>query len=99
MRVLPVPGLSVSVDMNGRLNVVTETLPSSCFQWGPVGTAIWIALRQHDGDLDAAARTLAAVWETELVNTRADLEIWVEELRDAGLVRSEPSVPAEPSAP
>ncbi|MFD3748545.1 PqqD family peptide modification chaperone [Nocardia sp. NPDC058633] len=55
----------------------------------PVGTAMWIALRQHDGDVDAAADMLASLWGTEPENVRADLGIWVGEMRDAGLVRDE----------
>jgi len=55
-----------------------------------VGTALWIALRQHDGDVAAAAGMLSALWCTDLANTRADLDIWIEELRDAGLVRVDP---------
>lgn len=51
---------------------------------------MWLALRQHDGDVAAAARMLAGLWGTAPANTRADLDIWVDELRDAGLVRTEP---------
>jgi hypothetical protein len=90
VRVRPVPGLRVSVDADGRLDV---TAPSRHVRCGPVGTAMWIALRQHDGDVGAAARMLASLWDTEPANARADLDIWVEEMRDAGLVRSEPCAP------
>ncbi|GAA2604951.1 MULTISPECIES: PqqD family protein [Streptomyces] len=90
MRVRPTPGVSVTVDADGRLDLLDRTdTGSRRFSCGPVGTAMWIALRQHDGDADAAAGTLAAMWGTTPVNTRADLDIWVEEMRDAGLVRKE----------
>ncbi|MET7685490.1 PqqD family protein [Streptomyces sp. NPDC005423] len=88
MRVRPVPGLSVSVDAHGRLDVVTAP-PVRHVRCGPVGTAVWLALRQHDGDVEGAARMLAALWGTEPANARADLDIWVDELRVAGLVRAE----------
>jgi hypothetical protein len=88
VRVRPVPGLHVSVDADGRLDVVME--PARRFRCGPVGTAMWIALRQHDGDVRAAADALATVWGTEPANARADLDIWVDEMRDAGLVRTDP---------
>ncbi|EYT81760.1 PqqD family protein [Streptomyces andamanensis] len=90
MRVRPVPGLNVSVDADGRLDVAA---PARRFRCGPAGTAMWLALCQHDGDVAAAARMLASLWETEPDNARADLDIWVEEMRDAGLVRSEPRLP------
>lgn len=90
MRVRPVPGLTVGVDADGHLDVVVHTVPPRRLRCGPVGTAMWLALRQHDGDVGAAARMLAALWDTAPANARADLDIWVEELRDAGLVRAEP---------
>jgi hypothetical protein len=91
MRIRPVPGLSVSVDASGRLDVVARP-PAAAhhIRCGPVGTAMWLALRQHDGDIGAAACMLADLWGTEPADTRADLDIWVDELRDAGLVRTEP---------
>jgi len=89
VRVRPVPGLSVRVDAHGRLDVVSAT-PARHVRCGPAGTAMWLALRQHDGDVDGAARMLASLWDTEPANARADLDIWVDELRDAGLVRTEP---------
>ncbi|MET8944911.1 PqqD family peptide modification chaperone [Streptomyces sp. NPDC004542] len=91
MRVQPVPGVSVNVDADGYLEVVAEPSgPAGRFRCGPVGTAMWIALRQHDGDVAAAADLLSALWCTDPANTRADLDIWIEELRDAGLVRTAP---------
>ncbi|MFI6149205.1 PqqD family protein [Streptomyces sp. NPDC051109] len=91
MRVRPVPGLSVAVDADGRMEVLAESADGTeRFYCGPVGTAMWIVLRQHDGDVGAAADALAGLWETAPANALADLEIWVEEMRDAGLMRSEP---------
>ncbi|MEU6459580.1 MULTISPECIES: PqqD family protein [unclassified Streptomyces] len=90
MRVRPTPGIRVTVDANGHLDLLARSdTGARRFQCGPVGTAMWIALRQHDGDVDAAAGTLAAMWGAAPVNTRADLDIWVEEMRDAGLVHNE----------
>lgn len=98
MRVRPVPGVSVAVDADGHLEVLTEAAPSGVgFRCGPVGTAMWIALRQQDGDMEAAARTLSELWGTDPANTRADLDIWIDEMRDAGVVRTEPEPP--PHAP
>ncbi|MFE0198489.1 hypothetical protein ACFW0I_22450 [[Kitasatospora] papulosa] len=51
---------------------------------------MWIALCQHDGDRSAAADTLAQVWKKDRANMRADVDLWVDELLDAGLLRHEP---------
>ena len=51
---------------------------------------MWIALRQHGGDVETAARTLAGAWESDPTNIRADLDVWVGELYDAGLVGATP---------
>nr|WP_198151719.1 hypothetical protein [Kibdelosporangium sp. MJ126-NF4]CEL18261.1 hypothetical protein [Kibdelosporangium sp. MJ126-NF4]CTQ97747.1 hypothetical protein [Kibdelosporangium sp. MJ126-NF4] len=56
------------------------------FRCGPVGTAMWIALCQFDWQVDDAAAVLAGVWRLDVANMRADLEIWVAELWDAGLL-------------
>jgi len=37
-----------------------------------------------------AADMLAGLWSTDPENTRTDMDIWMSELRDAGLVRYEP---------
>ncbi|MFE3584753.1 PqqD family protein [Streptomyces vinaceus] len=64
---------------------------SGRFRCGPVGTAMWILLRRHDGDADIAAGMLAELWNTAPENARADLDIWVEEMRDAGLLCVQPA--------
>jgi hypothetical protein len=48
---------------------------------------MWMALRQHDGHCEPAADMLARIWGADPANIRADLELWVEELCDAGLMR------------
>ncbi len=92
MRFRPMPGVSVSsVNADGRLELLVESATGPArYQCGPMGAAMWIALRRHDGDSEAAAGVLAALWATDPVNARADLEIWVEEMRDAGLICAEP---------
>ncbi|CAL9648750.1 MULTISPECIES: PqqD family protein [unclassified Streptomyces] len=91
MRVQPMPGVSVDIGEDGSLELRLDTAgrPRS-YRCSPVRTAMWIALRQHDGDPAAAARILARQWGTALVDTRADLDRWVAELRDAGLARPAP---------
>ncbi|MCX2968744.1 PqqD family peptide modification chaperone [Streptomyces sp. TRM70308] len=90
------PGVCVaSVDADGCLELLAESAAFPGFSgryWcGPVGTAMWIALLRHDGDAEAAASSLAEIWRTAPENARADLEIWIEEMRDAGLMCARPA--------
>ncbi|MET7507696.1 PqqD family protein [Streptomyces albidoflavus] len=91
MRVQPMPGVSVDLCRDGslelRLDTADQPLSHRC---SPVRTAMWIALRQHDGDPAAAARTLARQWGTAPADTRAELDRWVAELREAGLAHAVP---------
>jgi hypothetical protein len=88
MPVRPEPGLMVTVLADGYLELFSERTGTR-FRCGPVGTAMWIALRQHDGNLDAAADMLAELWDRKPENMRADMEVWIDELRDVGLVHNE----------
>ncbi|WP_053692538.1 PqqD family peptide modification chaperone [Streptomyces sp. WM6372] len=90
MRIRPMPGVRVaSVDADGRLELLAaSTAGPESYRCGPVGTAMWIALRQYDGDTAAAADLLARLWGTVPENARADLDVWVEEMRDAGLLHA-----------
>ncbi|MEH1014241.1 hypothetical protein V6U90_14155 [Micromonospora sp. CPCC 206060] len=99
MRVLPVPGLTPTVLADGQLELRSD-LTGESLRCHPACTAIWIALRQHDGDCVAAAETLARAWETDIETVRSDLDAWVDLLRAAGFVRywetAETRAPAAP---
>ncbi|QNP67869.1 PqqD family protein [Streptomyces genisteinicus] len=87
------PGVGVDIGADGSLELRrpdTAGLLPRTYHGSPVCTAMWIALRRHDGDPDAAARTLARHWGADLVGTRAELDQWVSELCDAGLARLTP---------
>lgn len=56
------------------------------YECGPAGTLMWITLRQHDDNLDAAALALSRLWGMAPSNVRAELDTWVAEMCDAGLV-------------
>ncbi|MFB8392620.1 PqqD family protein [Streptomyces yangpuensis] len=94
MRIRPTPGVQVaSVDADGRLELRADSGDGPhLYRCGPVATAMWIALRRNDGDAGAAASLLAQMWDIEPDHARADLDIWVEDMRDAGLLRAEPSL-------
>jgi hypothetical protein len=84
----PAAGVTAVVLENGDLEL--HSRHSGVRSWGPVNTAMWLALRQHDGQLDAAAALLAVLWDVNPLCMRSDLDVWVSELGDAGLVRNEP---------
>lgn len=86
MRVRPEPGVTATVLESGELVLSGNGGESRIFS--PLGAAMWISLRQHEGELDAAADALAVRWNSESFIVRAELEIWVDELRAAGLVRT-----------
>lgn len=60
------------------------------YTFTPLATALWIALRQHDGNLGDAADALSLLWNADCVLIHAELEMWVDELQAAGLIRMEP---------
>ncbi|MFE2147345.1 MULTISPECIES: PqqD family protein [unclassified Streptomyces] len=93
VRVRPTPGVvAAAVDADGCLELRADSVAGpGRFRCGPVGTAMWIVLRRHDGDAGIAADTLAELWNTAPENARADLDIWVEEMRDAGLLCVQPA--------
>lgn len=89
MPVKPTAGVTAVLRGDGRLELVSSATGIR-MRCDTVGTAMWIALRQHGGDIETAARTLAGAWQTDATNIRADLDVWVDELCDAGLVGATP---------
>lgn len=81
------PGSWVDADLlpDGRLEL-SSRLGGDTFRCEPAAAAMWIALCQNDWRPDAAADALAAAWQADKVNMRADLDILLGELCDAGLL-------------
>jgi coenzyme PQQ synthesis protein D (PqqD) len=88
-RLRPEPWIDATVLPDGVLELRSRQGGDS-FRCDPTGTAMWIALCQHGWLVDAAADTLAAAWVADPENMRAELDIWVGELCDAGLLRHVP---------
>jgi hypothetical protein len=57
VRVVVQPGVSAFVSRHGVLTLVSPR--GTQYSYSPEVTAMWIALRQYGGDLDAAAKRLA----------------------------------------
>jgi hypothetical protein len=81
----PLPSVGATVLADGMLELICP-IRGDLFRCGPVGTAMWVALCQNGWEIGAAARTLAAVWQVDRENMRAEFDIWLGELTDAGLV-------------
>ncbi|WP_217170930.1 PqqD family protein [Streptomyces sp. AC512_CC834] len=89
MAILPNPDVTAVVLEDGCLELHSQHSESP-IRCAPVNTAMWIAIRQHDGRLDAAADLLAGLWDVDPGTMRSDLDLWVNELGDAGLVHDAP---------
>ena len=85
MAIQTAPGVTQRMLPNGHLELSCR---ATCRQveCEPVAAAMWIALKQHNGDVDRAADVLAALWETEVEDTRYDLIALAGSLCSLGLL-------------
>jgi len=98
VRVHPAPGVTTYVCADGQLELRSAQTGRRFRCDGP-GTAMWIALRQHDGECTFAAETLAQAWECDPGSVHADLCRWTDELIEAGLLHAEPATAPAPEQP
>jgi hypothetical protein len=84
-RCSPAPGVRATVSSAGELELLSER-DAHRYRCGPAGTAIWIALRRNDDDVDAAADMLAKMWGTDRGVTRSRVHEWIGELHRIGLL-------------
>ncbi|WP_275291331.1 hypothetical protein [Amycolatopsis sp. La24] len=72
MAITTAPGVTQRMLSNGHLELTCRTSHRH-IECEPVAAAMWIALKQHNGDVDRAASTLSALWHTNEDDTRYDL--------------------------
>lgn len=72
--------------MSGEMTLTTPTTQIWCT---PKETAMWIALCEHEGDLEAAADRLSAAWGSGAFSVYVELMDRVERWRHAGLLSRE----------
>ncbi|WP_344860945.1 hypothetical protein [Amycolatopsis ultiminotia] len=72
MAITTAPGVTQRMLANGHLELTCRE-SSRHIECEPVAAAMWIALKQHNGDIDQAAEVLSALWETDPEDTRYDL--------------------------
>jgi hypothetical protein len=72
MAIHTAPGVTQRMLPNGHLELICRD-SSRQVDCEPVAAAMWIALKQHNGDIDRASSVLAALWETDVADTRYDM--------------------------
>ncbi|WP_433268222.1 PqqD family peptide modification chaperone [Actinosynnema sp. CS-041913] len=82
------PGVSTATTDNGALIMLCEAT-GTMHQCNPTATVIWTELVKHDGDTDAAALAVAAYYDADIELVRTDLNLLVDRLDHASLVRVE----------
>jgi hypothetical protein len=85
MAIQSVPGVTQRMLPNGHLQLTCRST-SRQVDCEPVAAAMWIALKQHHGDVDRASAVLAALWETDVEDTRYDMIMLAGSLCSLGLL-------------
>ena len=88
MRFRPEPNIITTPMDDGGLVLLAQR-SGTLFRCNATAAAMWTALCQHDGQLDAVAGSLAERYPAHAARVRADLDLLVEALRRAGLVRAD----------
>ncbi|MFF5408278.1 hypothetical protein ACFY8K_35695 [Streptomyces misionensis] len=88
MRIVVQAGVTAAVSPGGELTLIS---PGGVrYFYTPEATAMWIALRQHDGDLDAVTYTLGQAWAVSVDRLRDLIEERVSDWQELGLVSGLP---------
>lgn len=85
MAIQTVPGVTQRMLPNGHLRLSCRGTNRQV-ECEPAAAAMWIALKQHNGDIDRASTVLAALWETDLEDTRYDMLMLAGSLCSLGLL-------------
>ena len=81
----PVAGIDVTFARDGHLEL---SVPSAgiLLVYTPVATAMWVALCATRWNIDAAARMLAEIWESDAAPIRTNLQDWIVDLFGEGVL-------------
>ncbi|WNV85361.1 hypothetical protein [Umezawaea sp. Da 62-37] len=85
MAIQTVPGVTQRMLPNGHLRLSCRATNRQV-ECEPAAAAMWIALKQHNGDIDHASAVLSALWETDLEDTRYDMLMLAGSLCSLGLL-------------
>ncbi|MCX5355821.1 hypothetical protein [Streptomyces mirabilis] len=82
-------GVTAGIAEDGALTLLSPH--GAAHLYAPEASAMWIALRQHGGDVRAAAAVLGSAWDVDVSAVRRLLQEQVTDWQRAGLVRSSPA--------
>ncbi|WP_326565402.1 hypothetical protein VSH64_26505 [Amycolatopsis rhabdoformis] len=85
MAIQTAPGVTQRMLPNGHLELTCRATRRHV-ECEPVAAAMWIALKQQNGDVDRAAAVLAALWGTDEEDTRYDIIALAGSLCSLGLL-------------
>ncbi|MEV8091730.1 hypothetical protein [Streptomyces nigra] len=81
-------GVEVAVNPDGWL-VLCDLRTEQEYFYPPPFTVAWIALQRWNGDPHLALDEIAEMWQEDASETLAAVQKWLEELREAQLVRDD----------
>ncbi|WAL67947.1 hypothetical protein ORV05_09300 [Amycolatopsis cynarae] len=85
MTIQTAPGVTQRMLPNGCLQLTCRSTRRQV-ECEPAAAAMWIALKQHNGDVDRASAVLAALWETDVDQIRQDMIALAGSLCSLGLL-------------
>ncbi|MEV0805990.1 hypothetical protein [Micromonospora sp. NPDC050200] len=80
--------VEVTVSPDGWL-ILHRQQTATTYRYPPFVTVSWISLQRHGGDLHLAADEVATSWQADRAEIIVVIARWLDELRDAGLVRED----------
>ncbi|MCW8103511.1 hypothetical protein [Streptomyces tauricus] len=86
MRLVALPGIISDLSGNGQFTLQDPT-SGRIYTYEPPVAAMWIAIRQYDGNVRAAAQRLAFEWNEDEMAIRAEMAQSVSDWLDAGLLK------------
>ncbi|MGW2035466.1 hypothetical protein [Streptomyces spinosus] len=88
MHIVIEPGVTAGIAEDGALTLLSPL--GAPYSYAPEASAMWIALRQHGGNVRAAAAVLGSAWNADVSAVRRLLHAQVADWQRAGLVKASP---------
>ncbi|MGW2464039.1 hypothetical protein ACWC2M_34405 [Streptomyces sp. NPDC001761] len=88
MHIVIEPGVTAGIAEDGALTLLSPL--GAPYSYAPEASAMWIALRQHGGNVLAAAAVLGSAWNADVSAVRRLLHAQVADWQRAGLVKASP---------
>ncbi|MEV5956148.1 hypothetical protein AB0M11_20645 [Streptomyces sp. NPDC051987] len=89
MNIVIEAGVTAAIAEDGALTLLSPH--GAPHVYAPEASAMWIALRQHRGNVGDAAAVLGSAWDADVWAVRRLLQEQVTDWQRAGLVRTTPA--------